>query len=610
MNPERWKEIKLIVEKVLDLPEIERLAFIDKACMGDVEIKKEVESLLYFHNEMGEFLEKPVIPIAPVDVIAADNFSENSASKSTLINDGSLLKEGMILQERYLILEKIGQGGMGAVYKARDKRLNNFVALKQIIVSGERLKKAFRQEAQLLAKLRHPSLPTVIDYFTELDSQFLVMEFIDGETLSQLLSKRGKPFDLPQVISWFEQLLEALNYLHSHNPPIIHRDIKPNNLKLTKNKQIVLLDFGLAKGLSKTSDATNSNIESSIAGYTPHYAPLEQINGLGTDCRSDIYSTAATIYHLATNSKPPDATSRAIAILNREPDPLKIVNLLNPDINHAFAQLLSDCLSQNINQRPTSVKNLLLRLQALQNSSNNHTSNSSSTNIKACDTLEQSQINTLVASNQANETSFRNTLIKTVLNSDFRRKPTYLVLGFLTVCLFAILANNFLPIFDLEDFYFQPNQIKQASVLSGNSSNDRTNDKARPLPKISEKDEEEIKRLNRLLEAKHFGEPGFKGEPVSINIRDVELYSMLEFFSINYGLNFVVDESVPKMIVTMTVTDVPWVDALTSMLETNNLVYNTENNVVRIVPKSKPFLTNAFVDKRSSNKKDKKDRNN
>ncbi|KAF0247878.1 MAG: protein kinase, partial [bacterium] len=227
MTPERWKEIKLILTKVLEQPLEEHDTFIDKACGDDLDMKKQVNSLLYFHGEIGEFLEKPVIP--------AGGFT----SLTSLVTDKSLLNQGMVLQQRYLILEKIGQGGMGAVYKAQDKRLNNIVALKQIIVSGERLEKAFEQEAQLLAQLRHPALPKVIDYFHEAQSQFLVMEFIYGETLSQLLTTRGKPFEMHQVIAWTEQLLDVLNYLHSHNPAIIHRDIKPNNLKLTKQGQII-----------------------------------------------------------------------------------------------------------------------------------------------------------------------------------------------------------------------------------------------------------------------------------------------------------------------------------------------------------------------------------
>lgn len=573
MTPERWKEIKTIIEKALERPENERSAFIEQACNNDLELKKEVSSLLYFHNEIGGFLEKPVIP---------NNFD---SSNITLRNNSSILNQEAILQGRYLILEKIGQGGMGAVYKAQDKRLNNTVALKQIIVSGGRLEKAFEQEAQLLAKLRHPSLPNVIDYFTEESCQFLVMEFIDGETLSQMLAKRGKPFEMSQIFSWTEQLLDVLSYLHSHNPPIIHRDVKPNNLKLTENGQIVLLDFGLAKGLVKHSDTYSHSIESSISGYTPHYAPLEQINGLGTDCRSDIYSTAATIYHLATNIKPADATYRAVATLNKEGDPLKLAHLLNSGVEQKFAQLLSDCLSQNINQRPTSVNALLGKLRSLQNSIDIGSSNSAST-TRGNNTLAQSKVNTLVFTNLPNKVvdKLNSSKAKSALTSFAKRGFIYLSISLVVLLLTVLLAKN-LPGIDSEAIATQVkvNQLKQQASQKGVSQDDK---------------------VRRLLEGKHFGETGFKGDPVSIDIKGVQLYDMLRFFSDNYGLNFVVDESVPKMIVTMKVNDIPWGDAFSSVLDTNNLAYRVENNVVRIVPKYSPFVSKQnTLDKKTESKK-------
>lgn len=583
MTPERWKEIKFIVENALECPEIERSAFIEQACGQDLDMRKEVNSILYFHGEMGEFLEKPIVP------------GFNDGEKNNFVNKSLILNQGAILQQRYLILEKIGQGGMGAVYKAQDKRLNNLVALKQIIVSGDRLEKAFEQEAQLLAKLRHPSLPRVIDYFNEDNCQFLVMEFINGETLSQLLAKRGKPFEMSQIISWTEQLLEALNYLHSHNPSIVHRDIKPHNLKLTKQNQIVLLDFGLAKGLRKNSSASISNIESSIAGYTPHYAPLEQIDGLGTDCRSDIYSVAATIYHLATYHKPADATSRAIATLNKEPDPLKLAHFLNNNISLAFTQLLNECLAQNINQRPTSAKTLLLRLRNLQNSTNN-----ASLNIQNNETLDSSEIETLVATNQIKQTANKKTSDRVDDKIGFipikiNKNTSYLMIGIIGLFLIAITGMVTKNLANLSPgFIAKPPQINQAksdSKQTTNQSNLQTN------------------KLNNTLDVKdvkHFGEPDFKGDPISVDIRGVELYDLLRFCSDNYGLNFVVDESVPKMIVTMKVNDVPWGDALASVLDTNNLTYRIENNVVRIVPKHNPFTPKpSSINKKSEEKKQK-----
>jgi serine/threonine protein kinase len=252
-----------------------------------------------------------------------------------------------------LIVEQIGRGGMGAVYKATDTRLRATVALKETLVGGEMLLKAFEREAQLLAGLRHPALPRVSDHFIEETGQFLVMEFIPGDDLATLLLKRGSPFPLGDVLRWGDQLLDALDYLHSRQPPVVHRDIKPQNMKLTDRGEIILLDFGLAKGAAMQTRVTGT---SSIFGYTPHYAPLEQIQGTGTDPRSDLYSLAATLHHLLTGQAPIDALTRAAAKINDEPDPLEAANIANPDVPPAVADVLLRAMSQNANQRyPTAV---------------------------------------------------------------------------------------------------------------------------------------------------------------------------------------------------------------------------------------------------------------
>jgi serine/threonine protein kinase len=188
-----------------------------------------------------------------------------------------MLAPNTLINNRYLVVRQIGQGGMGAIYEAIDQHLGNRVALKQTLVSGEHLDRAFEREAKLLAGLHHPALPVVSDYFTDSSGQFLVMQFIAGDDLATLLHQRGQPFPPDEVLKWADQLLDALDYLHAQQPPVIHRDIKPQNLKLTPRGGIVLLDFGLAKGavLHQSSLAGGS----SIFGYTPQYAPLEQIQG-------------------------------------------------------------------------------------------------------------------------------------------------------------------------------------------------------------------------------------------------------------------------------------------------------------------------------------------
>ncbi len=252
------------------------------------------------------------------------------------------LAQNTLIQNRYLIVQLIGKGGMGEVYLAVDQRLGSAIALKRTFFAGdENLGNAFEREARVLARLRHPVLPKVSDHFGEGDEQFLVMEHISGDDLSKRIEANGKPFPLSWVMFWADQLLDALSYLHSHEPPIIHRDIKPQNLKLTDENHIVLLDFGLSKtSTGQTNLASGTGSTGSVVGYTPHYAPMEQIRGIGTSSRSDLYSLSATLYQLMTNTIPADALSRADSLLNGSPDPIKAPTLLNPEVPPAVSEVI------------------------------------------------------------------------------------------------------------------------------------------------------------------------------------------------------------------------------------------------------------------------------
>jgi serine/threonine protein kinase len=250
------------------------------------------------------------------------------------------LAPNTLLQNRYLIVHLIGKGGMGDVYLAVDQRLGSAVALKRTFFSDdEMLGSAFEREAKTLARLRHPVLPKVSDHFSENDQQFLVMEHISGDDLAKRLEAAQKPFPVSWVLFWADQLLDALAYLHSNEPQIIHRDIKPQNLKLTDENSIILLDFGLSKNTTgETKPMTGST--GSVVGYTPHYAPMEQIRGTGTNPRSDIYALSATLYQLLTNIVPFDALTRADALLNGMPDPVKPINELNLEVPKAVSDVI------------------------------------------------------------------------------------------------------------------------------------------------------------------------------------------------------------------------------------------------------------------------------
>ena|GEM_PF-435161 len=263
---------------------------------------------------------------------------------------GNMLTPGTLLQGRYRIVRQLAQGGMGTVYEATDERLETTVALKETSFDDEELKRQFEREARLLARLHHPALPRVSDHFNEDGGQFLVMQFVGGEDLEGIRRRQpGGAFPVAQVLAWADQLLDALEYLHTQTPPVIHRDIKPHNLKLGARGQIILLDFGLAKGYaSRTSPLAAA---SSVVGYTPAYAPLEQIRGEGTDASSDLYSLAATLYHLLTGVVPSNALARADAVINGDPDPLRPADELSAQVSKDVSAVLRQALTLRRSQR-------------------------------------------------------------------------------------------------------------------------------------------------------------------------------------------------------------------------------------------------------------------
>jgi hypothetical protein len=239
---------------------------------------------------------------------------------------------------------------MGAVYEAVDQRLGITVALKETFSSEASMRKQFEREARLLAGMQHSALPRVSDHFVEGNRAFLVMEYIGGVDLARIIAQQPGPFPRDQVIAWADQLLDALIYLHTRDRQVIHRDIKPHNLKLTANGQIALLDFGLAKAQPADASITSSQ---AFFGYTRHYAPLEQIQDQRTDARSDIYALGATLYHLLTGIKPPDAMVRAAAVINAGPDPLVPADEIHAAVGPQIAAILSKALAQQPEDRYT-----------------------------------------------------------------------------------------------------------------------------------------------------------------------------------------------------------------------------------------------------------------
>lgn len=244
------------------------------------------------------------------------------------------LERGSYLNNRYRIVEILGQGGMGSVYRAIDENLGVEVAVKDNLFTTDEYARQFRREASILASLRHPNLPRVTDHFVvEGQGQYLVMDYIDGEDLRQRMDRVGLISD-EDAITIGAAICDALTYLASCNPPVVHRDIKPGNVKITPQGQIYLVDFGLAK-IMLGSQATTSGARA----MTPGYSPPEQYGSARTDQRSDIYSLGATLYAAVTGAIPEDALARAMDQTDLTP-----VRKLNQKISKRLATAIEQSL--------------------------------------------------------------------------------------------------------------------------------------------------------------------------------------------------------------------------------------------------------------------------
>jgi serine/threonine-protein kinase len=270
------------------------------------------------------------------------------------------LEAGGILRDRYRIKQFISRGGMGSIYLAEDIRLQGrLCAVKEVRLDSslseetlEQTRSQFLREATVLARLDHPNLPKVSDFFSEEQSDYLVMDYIPGDDLrSLMLEARQRDDFLPEeeVLTWAGQIADALAYLHGQEPPILHRDIKPSNLKLTPNGVVKLVDFGLVKILAAQEDTVTI-----VQGRgTALYTPLEQYGGdTGhTDVRSDVYAFGATLYHLLTNTAPIEARERFL-----NPNVMPPMRSLNPELSPRTERAVSWALSLHPEERPQSIQ--------------------------------------------------------------------------------------------------------------------------------------------------------------------------------------------------------------------------------------------------------------
>jgi len=290
-----------------------------------------------------------------------------------------MLVPGSILYDRYRIVRILGRGREGLAYEAIDERLSSRVAIREVNYSNQRAVKGFTREAELQTGLYHRALPKVWDFFVEGHSQYLVMDFIPGTTLADLLYQRGTPFPTEEVLNWTDQLLHLLDYVHHQAPPIILCSIKPDNLKLAGRDTVVLVDYGLAQRIEREHLADEVKDGESLLGYTPTFVPPEQIRGK-VDERSDLYSVAASMYFLLTGLLPADGLTRLVACMDGARDPLLRIDQVDPKIQAGLASLLMQAMAVDPQDRPSSAADMRERLKEVEGASGSEASEVTSSN--------------------------------------------------------------------------------------------------------------------------------------------------------------------------------------------------------------------------------------
>lgn len=271
-----------------------------------------------------------------------------------------MLTPGVTLQGRYQIEKLIARGGMGNVYLALHTRLKKRVAIKELLRVTDTLDKQrqfeeqFNREAQLLGGLDHRNLASVSDYFDERGHHYLVMEYVEGRTLQEVVGLAPRPISEKRVLIWAGELLDVLSYLHTQSPPVIVRDLKPDNIMLSStDRHLRLIDFGIAKRMDPAVGT-----QPIVKGMgTEAYAPLEQYGGAPTDARSDIYSLGGTLYYLLSGTEPVPAWKRG-SQGNNIPD----IRQLNPTLTDQVWGALLNMMQLHPDHRPVdalSVRKLL-----------------------------------------------------------------------------------------------------------------------------------------------------------------------------------------------------------------------------------------------------------
>lgn len=283
--------------------------------------------------------------------VTATHSSSHVTQPAGSVGSGGLLSPSTLLQDRYRITQLVGQGGMGAVYLANDTRFSSKVCVVKEMLDHfadpeqrETAMQNFYREADMLASLKHNSIPEVFDRFTESNRHYIVMEYINGSDLeARICEQANQPFDEKSVIGWAIQVCDVLSYLHHQKPPIIFRDMKPANLMLTEFGKIYLVDFGIARFFNPVARGT-------MIG-TQGYAPPEQYRGQ-VEPRTDLYALGATMHYMLTGRDPQ----------NEAPFSFPPVRQMNPDVSEATEELVMRSLDSDIEKRYASADDMLVAL--------------------------------------------------------------------------------------------------------------------------------------------------------------------------------------------------------------------------------------------------------